>query len=124
MHKGGHAVDIICFSLDTRFWTGTGTGTGTSCSGARLRACRNDGRLGGSAEFEIAAGEFIIGSLILEKDDFTESLASELKSDGPLNHPCLPRRFASPIDLAFTVGSSDNITGLPDSGVLRSRMNF
>ena len=49
MHKGGHAIDIIGFSLDARFWTGTGAGAGTSGSDPGLRPCSNSDRLGWDA---------------------------------------------------------------------------
>lgn len=81
MNEGGHSLDIFGFGLDAGFGSGAGVGTGTGRTDLSLRARCYGNRLGGGVEFEVAADKFIVGPLVLEEDDFTESLGTGLKSD-------------------------------------------
>ena len=72
---------VFGFGLNTGFWTCGSTGRGSGGSGLGLGPSRNGDRLGGGIELKIAADELVIGPLVLEKNNFAEGLAADLKTN-------------------------------------------
>ena len=86
VNEGGHAFVIFSCQLGSGLGAGTGTGAGTGGSDLGLGSCSYCDCLDGGAEFEIAAGKFIVSPLILQENDFAESFGTRLKSDRSLNY--------------------------------------
>jgi hypothetical protein len=81
VHEDGHAVDIAVFGLGTGLGAGAGAGGYALGTGLGLGTRRDGHGRSIGVKLESAAGEGLIGALVLKKDDFTEGLAAQLESD-------------------------------------------
>ena len=79
MHEHGHALMVAGFGLLSCGRPGTGAGSCSFRTGLGLDAGGDGNRRDAGIEFETAAGEFLIGSPVLEKDDLAERLPAGLK---------------------------------------------
>ena len=101
MHKHDHALAILGFSLYAGGRTGTGPGAGPLAAGLRLSAGRNGYGRGTRIKFELPRGEFVIGALVFEKNDFAEGLTTGQEAEAAATRVFKKNSFCITIDLGL-----------------------
>ena len=81
LDEGDHAFMIFGFCLDAGLGARTGASTFPGGPDLSLSTRSYCNRLGSCVEFKIAAGELVIGPLVLKEDDLAESFAANLEPD-------------------------------------------
>lgn len=81
MDEYRHTFNVVGFCLNSSLGSSTGASTGSSSSRLGLGSGCDDYRLSGGSKLEVAASEFIIGTLVLKENNFTECFSTKLKSD-------------------------------------------
>lgn len=112
MGKDGHAFEIACFGLFACGRACAGTGSTPFCPCFCLDTGRDGHRRCRGIELKIPAGELSIGSFVLEKNDLTECLSSQLETDTQLYKGGGPGHFSVFVNPSFSIGAAYSDTAL------------